>query len=101
MQHVWYAYRANELMPYDDKHSNLAKYKALILFCLTGTPYERLLSNPKEALAKHPDEYLQQVAKATSLAELKKWLTALRILSVTTNGKQLNRTSRKTSNVFG
>ena len=39
MQHVWYAYRANELMPYDDKHSNLAKYKALILFCLTGTPY--------------------------------------------------------------
>lgn len=71
MQHVWYAYRANELMPYDDKHSNLAKYKALILFCLTGTPYERLLSNPKEALAKHPDEYLQQVAKATSLNELK------------------------------
>lgn len=71
MQHVWYAYRANELMPYDDKHSNLAKYKALILFCLTGTPYERLLSNPKEALAKHPDEYLQQVAKAASLAELK------------------------------
>ena len=71
MQHVWYAYRANELMPYDDKHSNLAKYKALILFCLTGTPYERLLSNPKEALAKHPDEYLQQGAKATSLNELK------------------------------
>lgn len=70
MRHVWYAYRANELMPYDDKHSNLAKYKALILFCLTGTPYERLLSNPKEALAKHPDEYLQQVAKATSLNEL-------------------------------
>ena len=63
MQHVWYAYRANELMPYDDKHSNLAKYKALSLFCLTGTPYERLLS-------KHPDDYLQQVAKATSLNEL-------------------------------
>ena len=70
MQHVWYAYRANELMPYDDKHSNLAKYKALILFCLTGTPYERLLSNPQEALAKHPDGYLQQVAKAASLNEL-------------------------------
>ncbi|VDG24629.1 conjugation protein (plasmid) [Lactobacillus paracasei subsp. paracasei 8700:2] [Lactiplantibacillus mudanjiangensis] len=29
------------------------------------------MSNPKEALAKHPDEYLQQVDKATSLAELK------------------------------
>lgn len=57
-------------MPYDDKHSNLAKYKALILFCLTGTPYERLLSNPQEALAKHPDDYLQQVAKAASLNEL-------------------------------
>ena len=71
MKHVWHAYRANELMPYDDKHSNLAKYKALILFCLTGTPYERLLSNPQDALAKHPDEYLQQVAKAASLTELK------------------------------
>ncbi|MCC6114624.1 type VII secretion protein EssB/YukC [Lactiplantibacillus plantarum] len=71
MRHVWYAYRANELMPYDDKHSNLAKYKALILFCLTGTPYERLLSNPQEALAKHPDDYLQQVVKAKSLEELK------------------------------
>lgn len=71
MQHVWYAYRANELMPYDDKHSNLAKYKALILFCLTGTPYERLLSNPQEAMAKYPDDYLQQVAKATSLNELR------------------------------
>ncbi|MGA3369928.1 type VII secretion protein EssB/YukC [Lactiplantibacillus pentosus] len=71
MQHVWYAYRANELMPYDDKHSNLAKYKALMLFCLTGTPYERLLNNPQEALAKHPDEFLQQVVKAPSLIELK------------------------------
>ncbi|WP_039107775.1 hypothetical protein, partial [Levilactobacillus brevis] len=27
--------------------------------------------NPQEALAKHPDDYLQQVAKATSLNELK------------------------------
>ena len=71
MHHVWYAYRANELMPFDDKHSYLAKYKALMLFCLTGTPYERLLNNPQEALAKHPDEFLQQVVKAPSLTELK------------------------------
>ncbi|OEY85723.1 type VII secretion protein EssB/YukC [Oenococcus kitaharae] len=71
MQHVWYAYRANELMPFDDKHSNLAKYKALILFCLTGTPYERLLNDPQEIVAKHDDDYLLQVAKAVSITELK------------------------------
>lgn len=77
MQHVWYAYRANELMPYDDKHSNLAKYKALVLFCLTGTPYERLLNDPKEAINKHQDEFLQQVVKAKSLAELKEIVTGI------------------------
>ncbi len=71
MHHVWYAYRANELMPFDDKHSNLAKYKALILFCLTGTPYERLLNDPKEAMNKHQDELLQQVVTAKSANELK------------------------------
>ncbi|KGI00294.1 conjugal transfer protein [Oenococcus oeni] len=71
MQHVWYAYRANELMPFDDKHSNLAKYKALILFCLTGTPYERLLNDPKEAMNRHQDELLQQVVTAKSANELK------------------------------
>ncbi|OEY82815.1 conjugal transfer protein, partial [Oenococcus kitaharae] len=71
MQHVWYAYRANELMPFDDKHSNLAKYKALVLFCLTGTPYERLLNDPQEIVAKHDDDYLLQVAKAVSITELK------------------------------
>lgn len=77
MRHVWYAYRANELMPFDDKHSNLAKYKALILFCLTGTPYERLLNDPKEAMNKHQDELLQQVVKAKSLEELKEIVTGI------------------------
>lgn len=77
MHHVWYAYRANELMPFDDKHSYLAKYKALMLFCLTGTPYERLLNNPQEALAKHPDEFLQQVVKAPSLTELKEVINGI------------------------
>lgn len=71
MNHVWYAYRANELMPFDDKYSGLMKYKALILYCLTGTPYERLLNDPKEALNKNKDELIQQVIRSESIDDLK------------------------------
>lgn len=71
MTNVWYAYRANELMPFDDKFNSLSKYKALVLYCLTGTPYERLLSEPKEALAKNQDELLQQIVNANDTEELK------------------------------
>ncbi|MDN6653787.1 MAG: conjugal transfer protein, partial [Lactobacillus sp.] len=71
MTNVWYAYRANELMPFDDKFNSLSKYKALVLYCLTGTPYERLLSEPKEALAQNQDELLQQIVNANDTEELK------------------------------
>lgn len=71
MSHVWYAYRANELMPFDDTFSDFVQYKALILYCLTGTPYERLLSNPKEALQKNKDDLIQQIVNVTDLNDLK------------------------------
>lgn len=71
MHHVWYAYRANELMPFDDKHSDLEKYRALMLFCLTGATYERLLDEPRTVInKKHPDELLTQVIGAKSVSEL-------------------------------
>ena len=71
MHHVWYAYRANELMPFDDKHSDLEKYRALMPFCLTGATYERLLDEPRTVInKKHPDELLTQVIGAKSVSEL-------------------------------
>lgn len=72
MSHIVYAYRANELMPYDETYSPLDKYKALILYCLTGAPYELLLANPKEALNKLDDELIQQIQAVSSVSELKK-----------------------------
>lgn len=72
MSHIVYAYRANELMPFDETHSSLDQYKALILYCLTGAPYELLLDNPKEALNKLSDELIQQIQDVNSVQELKK-----------------------------
>lgn len=70
MNNVWYAYRANELMPYDDNFSALQQYKALLLYSLTGTPYERLLNDPKEAIAQTKDELLKQIINAKDTDEL-------------------------------
>lgn len=75
MHHVWYAYQANSLMPFDDSHDYLSQYKALILFCLTGTPYERLLDEPTIVLGKEVDTLLQQVLDAESFTDLKEIVT--------------------------
>lgn len=71
MKTVRYAYRANYLMPTEKSKSNFVKYKALILFVLTGCPYESLLddlSAIKELKEVNP--YLEQIAEAKSLSEL-------------------------------
>ena len=70
MKNVKYAYQANNLMPLDHKHSHLEKYKAVILFCLTGAPYEKLLEEPKFANPKH-DELLDQIISAKDIKQLK------------------------------
>lgn len=69
MKNVKYAYRANSLMPLDHKHTYLEKYKAVILFCLTGAPYEKLLDEPKIANQKN-DELLNQIINAKSVKQL-------------------------------
>jgi Predicted membrane protein essB. len=71
MSHIVYAYRANELMPFYETHSPLDQYKALVLYCLTGAPYELLLDNPKETLNKLNDELIQQIQAVNSVQELK------------------------------
>ena len=71
MSHIVYAYRANELMPFYETHSPLDQYKALVLYCLTGAPYELLLDNPKETLNKLNDELIQQIQSVNSVQELK------------------------------
>lgn len=70
MKNVKYAYRANNLMPLDHKHTHLEKYKAIILFCLTGAPYEKLLEEPKIANQKH-DGLLEQIINAKNIEQLK------------------------------
>ncbi|MDN6267086.1 MAG: conjugal transfer protein [Tetragenococcus koreensis] len=71
MKHVYYAYRANEAMPYENEHDVVTQYKALLLYCLTETPYERLVDNLKEASDQNQDELIQQIIQANSIQELK------------------------------
>lgn len=71
MNHVYYAYRANEAMPYENDYDVLTQYKALLLYCLTETPYERLVDNLKEASAQNQDELIQQIIQASNVQELK------------------------------
>lgn len=71
MNHVYYAYRANEAMPYENDYDVLTQYKALLLYCLTETPYERLVDNLKEASAQNQDELIQQIIQANNVQELK------------------------------
>ncbi|MDN6145943.1 MAG: conjugal transfer protein [Tetragenococcus koreensis] len=71
MKHVYYVYRANEAMPYENDYDVLTKYKALLLYCLTETPYERLVNNLKEASNQNQDELIQQIIQANSVQELK------------------------------
>ena len=71
MNKVWYAYRANESMPYDDRFNALTRYKALVLYIMTGAPYERLLTNPKEAMPKSKDELINQIINAVNVEDLK------------------------------
>lgn len=70
MGNVKYAYRANHLMPLDHKHTQLEKYKAVVLFCLTGAPYEKILEEPKIANQKH-DDLLEQIINAKNIEQLK------------------------------
>lgn len=69
MKRVWYAYRANDLMPYDE-NKNFLKYKAVTLFCLTGVAYEKLVKNPTSAIENKEDELLKQIIATTSIFEL-------------------------------
>lgn len=71
MNKVWYAYRANESMPYDDRFNALTRYKAVVLYIMTGAPYERLLTNPQEAMPKSKDELINQIINAVNVEDLK------------------------------
>jgi hypothetical protein len=70
MNHIKYAYRATDLMPFSNEHDLLTQYKALLLNVLTGAPYEALLDRPEQANQKN-DVLLEQIIKAKSVSDLK------------------------------
>lgn len=77
MKSIKFAYRSNGLIPMEEeKYTNLEKYKAAILFCLTGIPYEKVLEEPQISNPQN-DELLKQVITAKDTEQLKEIMSRL------------------------
>lgn len=73
MSLVKYSYRANRFMPH--KKENILKlYKALVVYIVSGIPYEKCLNHPEE-VEKKGNELIKSLYKATDLDQLQKLIT--------------------------
>ena len=71
MRTIKYTYRTNTHLPQDNQIDNFAKYKAIVMFILTGATYEKLLVNSKILNGlKQKNPYLEQIAEAQTLDKL-------------------------------
>ncbi|MBE1557118.1 type VII secretion protein EssB/YukC [Sporosarcina limicola] len=74
MSTILYGYRANRVMPKEEKYTHLQRYKALILMILTNYPYEKCLTEP-ERLEKKANDLVRSVLFAKTMEEMKELLT--------------------------
>lgn len=74
MSTVYYSYRANRLMPREEKYPHLHRYKALILMILTNHSYERCLVEP-EHLEKRANDLVRSVLQAKTIEEMQVLIT--------------------------
>ena len=77
MSNIWYTYRASEEMPYNDSQNRFMEYKALVLYVLTGIPFERLTTDMAEATQKVDDELIKQVINSESINDLRRTITSI------------------------
>jgi len=69
MKTVKYTYLANDLMPSDNKYSNIDRYKALVISVLSGLSYEICLNN-KDKVSKKKNELIESIIEVKSREEL-------------------------------
>lgn len=74
MSTVRYAYRANRVMPREEKYTHLQRYKALVLMILTGQPYEKCLVEP-EHLEKQANGLVRSILLAQTVEEMQALIT--------------------------
>lgn len=74
MSTVRYAYRANRVMPREEKYTHLQRYKALVLMILTGQPYEKCLVEP-EHLEKQANDLVRSILLAQTVEEMQELIT--------------------------
>ncbi|PWF47741.1 hypothetical protein BHT19_0028185, partial [[Kluyvera] intestini] len=69
MSAVKYTYRANHLMPQENKYTNFDRYKALVLSILSGLSYENCLKN-NEHVKKTKNDLINSILEVKSREEL-------------------------------
>lgn len=74
MSTIRYGYRANRVMPKEEKYTHLQRYKALILMILTNYPYEKCLTEP-ERLEKKANDLVRSILSAKTMEEMQALLT--------------------------
>lgn len=74
MSTIRYAYRANRVMPREEKYTHLQRYKALVLMILTGQPYEKCLVEP-EHLEKQANDLVRSILLAQTIEEMQELIT--------------------------
>lgn len=74
MSTIRYGYRANRVMPKEEKYTHLQRYKALILMILTNYPYEKCLTEP-ERLEKKANDLVRSILSAKTVEEMQALLT--------------------------
>lgn len=71
MRTIKYTYRANNSMPQGEEYENFSKYKALVLYILTGANYQKLLLSTKFLKGtKKKNPYLEQIIEASTMEKL-------------------------------
>lgn len=69
MQTIKYTYLATDVLPQENKYSNLDRYKALVLAILTNFSYETCLGEKEEVL-KRGNELVKAVVQASTRQEM-------------------------------
>ena len=100
MSNVWYAYKATQDMPYSDSADRFIEYKALVLYVLTGIPYERLINNMNEATQIITDDLIKQVVDTTDQKELKETVAVINDYVQAEAWKSVDAIQKKTKRRF-
>ncbi|HDB3307794.1 TPA: hypothetical protein O6N71_002712 [Staphylococcus aureus] len=76
LKEVFYSYRANEAMPHYTEDTKMKRYKALILYILTGYSYEKGLASFENIKKSKSSDLVKAIINAISIEEIQELLNS-------------------------